>query len=154
MWTIFKLFFEFVTILLLFYTLVCFFCCCCFFSCKASVILAPWSRSEPATPTLEGSLNPLDRLGSRSLLHSHSNSGGGNGNPLQYSCLESPMDGGAWWATVQGGHKESDTTERSSVLTSGAQICRVSPNITGFKVQHKPLSKKKKIPTIMRCGQM
>ena len=24
----------------------------------------------------------------------------GNGNPLQYSCLENPMDGGAWWATV------------------------------------------------------
>jgi len=28
--------------------------------------------------------------------------GAGNGNPLQYSCLENPMDGGAWWATVHG----------------------------------------------------
>ena len=28
--------------------------------------------------------------------------GGGNGNPLQYSCLESPMDRGAWRATVHG----------------------------------------------------
>ena len=28
--------------------------------------------------------------------------GGGNGNPLQYSCLENPMDRGAWWATVHG----------------------------------------------------
>ena len=28
--------------------------------------------------------------------------GGGNGNPLQYSCLENPTDGGAWWATVHG----------------------------------------------------
>ena len=28
--------------------------------------------------------------------------GGGNGNPLQYSCLGNPMDRGAWWATVQG----------------------------------------------------
>ena len=27
-------------------------------------------------------------------------SGEGNGNPLQYSCLENPMDRGAWWATV------------------------------------------------------
>ena len=27
---------------------------------------------------------------------------GGNGTPLQYSCLENPMDGGAWWATVHG----------------------------------------------------
>ena len=25
-----------------------------------------------------------------------------NGNPLQYSCLENPMEGGAWWATVHG----------------------------------------------------
>ena len=29
-------------------------------------------------------------------------SGEGNGNPLQYSCLENPMDGGAWWAAVHG----------------------------------------------------
>ena len=29
-------------------------------------------------------------------------SGEGNGNPLQYSCLENPMDGGAWEATVHG----------------------------------------------------
>ena len=28
--------------------------------------------------------------------------GEGNGNPLQYSCPENPMDGGAWWATVHG----------------------------------------------------
>ena len=28
--------------------------------------------------------------------------GRGNGNPLQYSCLGNPMDGGAWWATVHG----------------------------------------------------
>ena len=34
--------------------------------------------------------------------------GEGNGYPLQYSCLENPMDRGAWQATVNGGHKESD----------------------------------------------
>ena len=38
--------------------------------------------------------------------------GGWHGNPLQYSCLENPMDRGAWLATVLWGHKESDTTER------------------------------------------
>ena len=37
----------------------------------------------------------------------------GNGNPLQYSCLENPMDGGAWWAIVSlWGRTELDTTER------------------------------------------
>ena len=28
--------------------------------------------------------------------------GEGNGTPLQYTCLENPIDGGAWWATVHG----------------------------------------------------
>ena len=36
--------------------------------------------------------------------------GEGNGNPLYYSCLGNPMDRGAWWATVLGVAKESDTT--------------------------------------------
>ena len=31
--------------------------------------------------------------------------GEGNGNPIQYSCLENPMDSGAWWATVHGVEK-------------------------------------------------
>ena len=38
-------------------------------------------------------------------------SGGGHGNPLQSCCLENPTDRGAWWATVHGVAKESDTTE-------------------------------------------
>ena len=39
---------------------------------------------------------------------------GGNGNPLQYSCLENPIDGGTWWTTA---HRviESNMTEQSSV---------------------------------------
>ena len=37
--------------------------------------------------------------------------GEGNGNPLQYSCLENPMDRGAWWATVYRVAKELDTTQ-------------------------------------------
>ena len=37
--------------------------------------------------------------------------GEGHGNSLQYSCLENPLDRGAWWATVHGVAKESDMTE-------------------------------------------
>ena len=36
------------------------------------------------------------------LLHLNSWEGEGNGTPLQYCCLENPMDGGAWWAAVHG----------------------------------------------------
>ena len=39
--------------------------------------------------------------------------GGGHGNPLQCSCLENPMDRGAWRDTVQMGSKESDGTEQA-----------------------------------------
>ena len=39
--------------------------------------------------------------------------GGGNGNPLQSSCLEKPTDSGAWQAPVHGVTKESDTTEQT-----------------------------------------
>ena len=37
--------------------------------------------------------------------------GGGHGNPLQYSCLETLMDRGAWQATGHRGHKGLDMTE-------------------------------------------
>ena len=40
--------------------------------------------------------------------------GEGNGNPLQYSCLENIMDGGAWWTTVHGVAKSQT---RLSVFT-------------------------------------
>ena len=50
-----------------------------------------------------GDLNLIPGLG-RSL-------GGGNGYPLQYSCLENPMDRGGWWATESpSGYKDSDMT--------------------------------------------
>ena len=42
--------------------------------------------------------------------------GEGNGNPLQYSCLENPMDRAAWWATVHGVAKSQ--TQLSSHFTS------------------------------------
>ena len=41
------------------------------------------------------------RLNNNNVVIKHSH-GEGNGDPLQYSCLENPMDGGAWWAVVHG----------------------------------------------------
>ena len=48
--------------------------------------------------------------------------GGGHGNPLQYSCLENPMDRGAWWATVHGVTKELDRTEQLSPHNMGSCV--------------------------------
>ena len=41
-------------------------------------------------------------------------SGEGNGNPLQYSCLENPMDGGAWWAAIYGVAKSQTQLQQLS----------------------------------------
>ena len=52
----------------------------------------PWWLSSKESACNAGDASSIPGLG-RSL-------GGGHGNPLQYSCLENPMDRGAWWATV------------------------------------------------------
>ena len=60
----------------------------------------PWME-EPGGLQSMGSL----RVGHTERLHFHfslSCIGEGNGTPLQYSCLENPMDGGAWWAAIHG----------------------------------------------------
>ena len=61
---------------------------------------------------LESPLASAGRMRDVSLIPGSGRSSGvGNGNPLQYSCLENSMNKGAWRATVHGGLKESDTTE-------------------------------------------
>ena len=47
---------------------------------------------------------------------------GGNGNPLQYSCLENPRDRGTWWATVHGVAKNRTRLNRLSMHTSPAEV--------------------------------
>ena len=62
--------------------------------------------------------NPSANGGDRcSIPESGRSPGEGNGNPLQYSCVKNPMNRGAWWATVYGVTKESDTTERLKIAT-------------------------------------
>ena len=60
----------------------------------------PWTE-EPGRLQSMGleDLDTTERLRFHFLL---SCIGEGNGNPLQYSCLENPGDGGAWWAAIYG----------------------------------------------------
>ena len=56
--------------------------------------------------------NPSASAGDAGLISRSGRSPGeGNGNPLQYSCLENPVDGGPGQVMVHGDLKESDTTE-------------------------------------------
>ena len=57
------------------------------------------SESEVAQSYLTLS-DPMDHSPPSLCTVSAGGAGEGNGTPLQYSCLENPMDGGAWWATV------------------------------------------------------
>ena len=50
--------------------------------------------------------------------------GGGNGNSLQYSCLENPMDRGAWWATVHWAAKSLTQLNTSTYINEREQRVR------------------------------
>ena len=52
--------------------------------------------------------------------------GGGHGNPLQYSCLENPMDRGAWRATVHGASRIWTWLKRLSTHTQARELCLTS----------------------------
>ena len=49
--------------------------------------------------------------------------GEGNGNPLQYSCLENPVDSGAWWAAVYGVEQSRTRLKRLSSSSSSSPPC-------------------------------
>ena len=56
--------------------------------------------------------------------------GEGNGNPLQCSCLENPMDGGAWWATVHGVAKGRTRLNgfTSTFTSTVCDLCTLPPD--------------------------
>ena len=57
-----------------------------------------------------------DRRDSDSMPGSGRSSRGGHVNPLQYSCLENPMDGGAWWSTVHRVEKSRTQLRQLSMM--------------------------------------
>ena len=81
-------------------------------------------KSQPANARDTRDAGPIPGLGR--------SPGGGNGHPLQNSCLENPMDRGAWW-----GRKESDITERTRPLPFlGSVTLGKLLNHPGFQFSH------------------
>ena len=64
--------------------------------------VAQWVKNPPAMQEMQADVSPIPRSGKPL--------GGGQGNPLLYSCLENSMDREAWWAIVYA-VTESNTTE-------------------------------------------
>ena len=56
--------------------------------------------------------------------------GEGNGNPLQYSCLETPMDGGTWQATVHGVAKSRTRLSNFTFTIADSLCCTAETNRT------------------------
>ena len=61
--------------------------------------------------------------------------GEGNGTPLQYSCLENPMDRGAWWATV---HGVTENQTRPSLMLSPGSYSALKLTLVSFWPAHSP----------------
>ena len=64
--------------------------------------------------------------------------GGGHGNPLQYSCLERSMGRGAWWATVHGVAKSQTRPKRLSVRAQDRPVLFVTIACESTSQCHKP----------------
>ena len=58
----------------------------------------------------------------------------GNGTPLQYSCLENPMDGGAWWAAVYG---VAQSRTRLKQLSSSSSRRDITGKVMQSSIQEK-----------------
>ena len=79
---------------------------------------SPWGRKESDT---------TERL---HFDFSLSWTGEGNGNPLQYSCLENPRDGGAWWAAIYGVAQSRTWLKRLGSSSSSILFSRVVHQFT------------------------
>ena len=92
---------------------------------RSLVGCSPWGREESDT---------TERL------HFHfslSCIGEGNGNPLQFSCLENPRDGGAWWAAVYGVAQSRTSLKRLSSSSSSISFITMCTDIKISVTNHK-----------------
>ena len=64
--------------------------------------------------------------------------GEGNGNPLQYSCLENPRDGGAWWAAVYGVAPSRTRLKRLSSSSSSSSIYIIEGSLMAQMIKNLP----------------
>ena len=82
---------------------------------------SPWGREELDTTELLPFHFSLSCIGE------------GNGNPLQYSCLKNPRDGGAWWAVVYGVTQSQTWLKRLSI--SSSVVGRLWDNVRNLQVK-------------------
>ena len=88
--------------------------CMCYLAWSQAILrasqLAQWVKNLPAMQEMQENVGSMPGLGR--------SPGGGHGNPLQYSCLENPMDRGAWQAAV---HRVAQSWTRQKLLSTHAQ---------------------------------
>ena len=100
-----------------------------FHVCRAKNICGPVNVSFPGGASgKEPACNAQDIRDTGSIPGSERSPGGGHGNPLQYSCLENPVEGGAWWAIV---HRAAQSQTRLKWLSMQAQILVALPSDKG-----------------------
>ena len=88
--------------------------------------MAQWVKNLPAMQEIQETRGLIPGLGR--------SPGEGNGNPLQYSCLENPVDRGAWWATV---HRVTKSWIQQSMQAQHSKITKmvlVRPPMTNLKM--------------------
>ena len=81
--------------------------------------VAQWVKNLPA--------NSGDIGDAGSIPGSGRSPGGGNGNPLQYSCLKNPMNRGTWWAIIHGVTKSQTWPNEQPQHQSVLRECSLLP---------------------------
>ena len=81
------------------------------------------------------------KVGRLKQLNMQASLGEGNGNPLQYSCLENPRDGGAWWAAVYGvAQRQTRLKQLSSSSSSSMSLDSKSGTLRQAELGNKSIN--------------